>query len=103
MVATEFEALGELEDEFEDEAAELELLFPRRNVPEFEAPTPVRRPPPNTVDHDAAEPIFAGRVRMPEAPLLDTSTLKLSSRWNQATHPKVSAITLAELRARLER
>lgn len=70
---------------------------------EFEGPIAVPRPAPNAVDPEAAEPIFSGRVRTPEAPLLDPATLKLSSRWNQATHPKMSGITLAELRARLER
>ena len=81
--------LSDLEDELEDEALELEPLIRRRDGSELEVPTLAQRPAPNAVDPDAAEPIFTGRVRMPEAPLLDPSTLKLSSRWNQATHPKV--------------
>lgn len=75
----------------------------KMGVLEFEGPTPVPRPAPNAVDPEADEPIFSGRVRAPEAPLLDAARLKLSSRWNQATNPKASGITLAELRARLER
>jgi hypothetical protein len=94
---------GDLEDEFEDEAAELEPFFPRRSDLEFETLTPMPRPAPNAVDPDAAEPVFSGRVRTPDAPLLDAATLILSSRFNQATHPKVSGLTLADLRARLER
>jgi hypothetical protein len=70
---------------------------------EFEGPTPLPRPAPNAVDPEAAEPVFSGRVRTPEAPLLDAGKLKSASRWNQAMHPKASGITLAELRARLER
>jgi hypothetical protein len=61
------------------------------------------RPAATTVDADAAEPIFVGRVRLPELPLLDAATVKASSRWNQARHAKVSGITLGELRERLER
>src|SRR5690242_11972685 len=61
------------------------------------------RPAPSAVDPDAAEPIFNGRVRAPQAPLLDSTTLKRSSGWNQATHPKVSGVSLGQLRARLER
>src|SRR2546427_103706 len=94
--------LLEREDELdleEEEAAELEPLFSL----ELEGSTPRRRPVPNAVDPEAAEPIFNGRVRAPEAPLLDAATLKVSSRWNQTTHPKASRITLADLRTRLER
>ena len=98
----------ELEDELdlEQEALELEPLFVRR-APQrqalFETATPARRPAPNAVDPEAAEPIFSGRVRTPEAPLLDTARLATSSRWNKATHPRVSGIGLKELCARLER
>jgi hypothetical protein len=95
--------LGDLESELEEEAEELEPLFSRRSALEFELPAPVRRPAPNAVDPEAAEPIFSGRVRTPEPPLLDAATLKSSKRWNQDTHPKVSGITLAELQTRLER
>jgi len=92
----------DLEDELEEEAEELEPLLSRSSALEFEA-TPMRRPAPNAVDPEAAEPIFSGRVRTPEAPLLDAATLKSSRRWNQDTHPKVSGITVAELQTRLER
>ena len=44
MTATEFEFLGELEDEFEEEVTELEPLFSRGK------PTPVSGPAPKAVD-----------------------------------------------------
>jgi hypothetical protein len=126
MGATKFELVGELEEELEEEALELEPVFSRTKslvsaprpalgdsedkledeVAEMEplwGATPLPQPAPNAVDPDAAEPIFSGRVLAPEAALLDASTLKLSSQWNQATHPKVIGIMLADLRARLER
>jgi hypothetical protein len=69
---------------------------------EYERLPSTGRPTAATVDADAAEPIFTGKVRAPQLPLLDTAAAKTSSRWNQARHPAVSGITLGELRARLE-
>jgi hypothetical protein len=108
--ASRLELLPELEDELEleQEAIELQPLFSRAQRfnqwagLEFEGSTTGGRRAPNTVDPEAAEPIFSGRVRTPEAPLLDAATLKLSTQWNQARHPKLSGIALPELRARLE-
>jgi hypothetical protein len=78
-------------------------LSGKAGLREFEGPAVATRPAPNAVDPESAEPIFTGRVRIPEAPLLDPAALKSSSASNQTRHPKDSGITLAELRARLER
>jgi hypothetical protein len=63
---------------------------------------PSTRPTAATVDDDAAEPLFSGSVRVPDAPLLAAATLAASSRYNRQQHPAISGITLAELRTRLE-
>jgi hypothetical protein len=46
MVAREFELLGELEDEFEEEAMEVEPFFARGGALEFGGPARVRRSAP---------------------------------------------------------
>ena len=57
----------------------------------------------NVVDEEAAEPLFMGVGRNPSSPLPDIAALKKASLWNQKMHPTESGISLAELRARLEK
>jgi hypothetical protein len=70
---------------------------------EVSSPPPSVRPSPNVVDANAAEPIFTGLVRKPSAPLPDVTALKKAIQWNKKMHPTVSGISLAELRARIEK
>jgi hypothetical protein len=84
-------------------ASAVESAFLDEEIVEFDTPDVASRPASNTVDESAAEPLFTGSVRTPAAPLLDAATVSLSSKWNNATHPSASGVTLPELSARLEK
>jgi hypothetical protein len=71
-------------------------------APGFEYDTPPPLEPATTIDVQAAEPAFSAALRKRLHPVLDAAAAAKAVAFNNAQHPRVSEIPLADLRARLE-